>query len=173
MMDNSDTREFHLVDYWNVLLQRRWVVFTALLVLVTTVTIGSFLITPIYRSVCTIQIEREQPNVLQFQQVQPVGYDYMSYTDFYQTQYRLLASRNVARKTLQKLDLKNDPIVNRVVSRNTHKGFLSSVSAFLQRTPHDDLTPDPDRPYLKFIEDNLEINPLKNTHLVEIAFSLP
>ena len=62
MMENSDSREFHLVDYWNVLLRRRWVAFTALLVLVTTVTIGSFLITPIYRSVCTIQIEREQPN---------------------------------------------------------------------------------------------------------------
>jgi len=170
MMENSDTREFHLVDYWNVLLRRRWIVFTALLVLVTTVTIGSFLITPIYRSVCTIQIEREQPNVLQFQQVQPVGYDYMSYTDFYQTQYRLLSSRNVARKTLQKLDLKNDPIVNRGVARKPGKGLLGTLSSFLQRSPLDDLPPDPDRPYIEFIEDNLEINPLKNTHLVEIAF---
>jgi capsular exopolysaccharide synthesis family protein len=172
-MQAPDAREFHLVDYWTVLVRRRWVVFTAVLVLVTTVTIGSFLMTPIYRAVATIQIEKEQPNVLQFQQVQALGYDYLSYSDFYQTQYRLLGSRNVARKTIQNLDLKNDPIVNRLVARYQGRGLLGRLSDAIRRAPHEDLTPDPDRPYLRFLQDRLDVNPLKNTHLVEVAFESP
>ncbi len=170
MTENAPPREINLMEYWNVLMRRRWVVFTAVVVLVTIVTIGSFLITPTYRAVCTLQIEREQPNVLQFQQVQPVGYDYMSYNDFYQTQYRLLSSRNVARKAMQKLDLRNDPVVNRGVARSGRKGLLRTLASFIRKSPLDDLPRDPDKPYIEFILGGLEVEPLKSTHLVEISF---
>src|SRR6185369_15600 len=131
-MEPVTRKEINLVDYWNVLVHRRWVVFTAVVVLVITVTLGSFLISPTYQAICTLQIEREQPNVLTFQQVQPVGYDYMSYNDFYQTQYKLLASRNVAHKAMQKLDLRNDPVVNRLVGRKGGKGMLTKLSTFVR-----------------------------------------
>src|SRR6266705_720267 len=134
MMENGVTREVNLMEYVNVLSRRRWVVFTAVVVLVTTVTIGSFLIPPTYQAICTIQIEREQPNVLQFQQVQPVGYDYLSYNDFYQTQYRLLASRTVARKAMQTLDLRNDPIVNRSVATSGRKGILRTLTSMVHKS---------------------------------------
>ncbi|HEV8334808.1 MAG TPA: polysaccharide biosynthesis tyrosine autokinase [Candidatus Polarisedimenticolia bacterium] len=170
MSENAASREINLMEYWTVLVQRRWVVFTAVLVLVITVTLGSFLIAPTYMATCTIQIEREQPNVLQFQQVQPVGYDYLSYNDFYQTQYRLLSSRNVARKAMQKLDLRNDPVVNRVVARSKGKGLMQRLSSFVRKSPLEGLPEDPDKPYIEFTLGGLDINPLKNTHLVEISF---
>jgi len=169
-MEPVTQKEINLVEYWNVLVLRRWVVFTAVVVLVITVTLGSFLIPPTYQAICTLQIEREQPNVLTFQQVQPVGYDYMSYTDFYQTQYKLLSSRNVAHKAMQKLDLKNDPVVNRLVGRGSGKGVLTSLASFVRKSPLEDLPQDPDKPYVEFILGGLDINPLKNTHLVEITF---
>ncbi len=170
MMENASPREINLMEYWNVLLRRRWVVFTAVVVLVTVVTIGSFLIPPTYRAVCTIQIEREQPNVLQFQQVQPVGYDYQAYSDFYQTQYKLLSSRIVARKAMQKLDLRNDPVVNRAVATSGRKGILRRLLSLVRKSPLEGLPQDPDKPYIEFILGGLDINPLKNTHLVEISF---
>ena len=154
----------------NVLKRRRWVVFTAVVVLVITVTLGSFLIPPSYQAICTLQIEREQPNVLTFQQVQPVGYDYMSYNDFYQTQYRLLASHNVARKAMLKLDLRNDPVVNRLVNRVRHKGPFTRLAEIVRHSPLDEIPEDPDKPYIQFVLSGLDINPLKNTHLVEISF---
>ena len=169
-MESTPQREINLIDYWNVLVRRRWVVCTAVMVLVITVTVGSFLISPTYQAICTLQIEREVPNVLTFQQVQPVGYDYMSYNDFYQTQYRLLSSRNVARKAMQKLDLKNDPVVNRLVSRSSGKGLLSRVASFVRRSPLEDLPQDPDKPYIEYVLGGVDINPLKNTHLVEVSF---
>ena len=170
MMENAASREINLLEYWNVLVRRRWVVFTAVVVLATTVTIGSFLVPPTYRAVCTLQIERDQPNVLQFQQVQPVGYDYLSYTDFYQTQYRLLSSRNVARKAMQSLDLRNDPVVSRSVARSGRKGLVRTLVSFIRKSPLEDLPQDPDKPYIQFILRGLDITPLKNTHLVEISF---
>ena len=169
-MEPVTQKEINLVDYWKVLVRRRWVVFTAVVVLVTTVTLGSFLISPTYQAICTIQIEREQPNVLTFQQVQPVGYDYMSYNDFYQTQYKLVSSRNVAHKAMQKLDLRNDPVVNRMVGRGSGKGLLTSVASFVRKSPLEDLPKDPDKPYVEFILGGVDVNPLKNTHLVEISF---
>jgi polysaccharide biosynthesis transport protein len=170
MTDNVAPREINLMEYWNVLSRRRWVVFTAIVVLATTVTIGSFLVPPTYKAICTIQIEREQPNVLQFQQVQPVGYDYMSYTDFYQTQYRLLDSRTVARRAMQKLDLKNDPVVNRSVATTHRRGPVAAVLSLIRKSPLEGLPEDPDKPFVEFVLDGLDINPLKNTHLVEIHF---
>ncbi|MCI0567551.1 MAG: Wzz/FepE/Etk N-terminal domain-containing protein, partial [Acidobacteria bacterium] len=169
-MEPVTQKEINLVEYWNVLAHRRWVVFTAVVVLVITVTLGSFLISPTYQAICTIQIEREQPNVLTFQQVQPIGYDYMSYTDFYQTQYKLLSSRNVAHKAMQKLDLRNDPVVNRMVGRGSGKGLLTRLGSFVRKSPLEDLPKDPDKPYIEFILGGLDISPLKNTHLVEISF---
>ena len=169
-MDVLSQKEINLVDYWNVLKRRRWVVFTAVVVLVITVTLGSFLIPPTYQAICTLQIEREQPNVLTFQQVQPVGYDYMSYNDFYQTQYRLLASHNVARKAMLKLDLRNDPVVNRLVNRVRHKGPFTRLAEIVRHSPLDEIPEDPDKPYIQFVLSGLDINPLKNTHLVEISF---
>ncbi len=163
-------KEINLLDYWTVLQRRRWVVFTAVVVLVVTVTLGSFLIAPTYRSVCTLEIEREQPNVLEFQQVQPVGYDYMSYNDFYQTQYRLIASRNVARKAAHKLDLRNDPIVSRTVSQRGGKSLLTRMFEIFRKSPLDEIPDDPDKPYLEFVLAGLDVSPLKNTHLVEISF---
>src|SRR5258705_12365711 len=150
-MDAISPREINLLDYWSVLTHRRWVVFTAIVVLVITVTLGSFLISPTYQALCTLQIEREQPNVLTFQQVQPVGYDYMSYNDFYQTQYRLLSSRNVANKAMQKLDLRNDPVVSRMVGRGSGKGLLTGLASFVRKSPLEDIPRDPDKPYIEFI----------------------
>ncbi|HEU5180543.1 MAG TPA: polysaccharide biosynthesis tyrosine autokinase [Candidatus Polarisedimenticolia bacterium] len=169
-MEAGTTKEINLLDYWTVLQRRRWVVFTAVVVLLVTVTLGSFLIAPTYRSVCTLQIEREQPNVLEFQQVQPVGYDYMSYNDFYQTQYRLISSRNVARKAAHKLDLRNDPIVSRMVSRRGGKSMLTRMFEVFRKSPLDEIPDDPDKPYLEFVLAGLDVSPLKNTHLVEISF---
>jgi uncharacterized protein involved in exopolysaccharide biosynthesis len=99
-----------------------------------------------------------------------VGYDYMSYNDFYQTQYKLLSSRNVAHKAMQKLDLRNDPVVNRMVGRGSGKGLMASLASFVQKSPLEDLPQDPDKPYIEFILSGLDISPLKNTHLVEITF---
>ena len=57
----------HLLDYWNVIAKRRWVVLSCLLIVFTTVAIGTLKKKPIYEGKVLIEINPEQPNVLNFQ----------------------------------------------------------------------------------------------------------
>ena len=43
-----------LLDYWAILLRRRWIVYVAVCAVALTALIGSFLTTPLYRSTAAI-----------------------------------------------------------------------------------------------------------------------
>lgn len=89
--------EIHLSDYLRVLHKRRWTAITAFLIVFGSVTVYTFSTTPIFSARAQILIENENPNVVKFEEV----YDQNKTTnDYYQTQYRLLQSRLLARRTL-------------------------------------------------------------------------
>src|SRR3989338_4633652 len=92
--------ETHLHDYLRTILKYRWVAITCFAVVVGTVTIATFLQTPIYEGVAQVMIEQELPRVLNIQEVQAIGG-----TDFYQTQYEIIKSRAVLAKVIQTLRL--------------------------------------------------------------------
>src|SRR2546422_10743294 len=106
-MKEAQERESHLLDYWNVLLKRRWVIYTSLTVLTVTVTLGSLLMRPIYTATTRLQIEPSAPNILPFQDVMATAPDQRN--DFYQTQYGLIQSRRVAREAITSLGLDKHP----------------------------------------------------------------
>ncbi len=68
-MSEFQEKEIHLLEYWRVLVKRRWVIYTALAVLVSTVTLGSLLMMPVYTALTRLQIERNSPNILPFQEI--------------------------------------------------------------------------------------------------------
>ena len=55
--------EFHLLDYWKILVQRRWVVILAVVSVVLVALIGAFVATPLYRARATLLIERQRTTV--------------------------------------------------------------------------------------------------------------
>jgi len=92
----------HLRDYLRTLLKYRWVVMTCFAVVVGTVTIATFLQTPIYEGVARVMIERELPRVLNIQDVQALD---AGSQDFYQTQYEIIKSRPVLARVIESLRL--------------------------------------------------------------------
>ncbi|MEO8680209.1 MAG: Wzz/FepE/Etk N-terminal domain-containing protein, partial [Vicinamibacterales bacterium] len=98
--------EVHLVDYLRVLHKRRWTAITAFLIVVGSVTVYTFTATPIFSARAQILIENENPNVVKFEEV----YEQNKALDYYQTQYRLLQSRALARRTLEAEQLWEDPL---------------------------------------------------------------
>lgn len=94
--------ETHLHDYLRTILKYHWVVLTCFVVIVGTVTIGTFLQTPIYEGVARVMIERELPRVLNIQEVQAID---AGSQDFYQTQYEIIKSRPVLSKVIESLRL--------------------------------------------------------------------
>src|SRR5688572_21010919 len=104
---NPTERQVHLLDYWQVLVKRRWAIYSALLLVTGLVTLGSFLVQPQYTATAQLQIEKFNPKVLPFQDVMASYIDYRD--DFYETQSRLIQSRSVARAVVRRLELAKHP----------------------------------------------------------------
>src|SRR5678816_413521 len=113
-MEFTKERQAHLIDYWQVLVKRRWIIYYALMLVTGLVTLGSFLARPLYTATVQLQIEKYSPNVLPFQDVMNSYTDFRD--DFYETQSRLIQSRSVARAVVQRLDLTKNPLFDVVSS---------------------------------------------------------
>ena len=97
----------HLRDYVQIILKRRWVVLTCLLVVFSTVAIATLKKKPIYEGKVLVEINPEQPNVLNFQEVLQIStVDVESYRE---TQYRVLESRTLADRVVRALKLYRNP----------------------------------------------------------------
>jgi polysaccharide biosynthesis transport protein len=140
----SQDKEIHLLDYWRILVKRRWVVYTALTVVVVTVTLGSFLMRPVYTATTRLQIEQNTPDVLPFKEIMASVPDPRN--DFYQTQYGLIQSRRVAGEVIQSLGLARLPEFRVGAPPEEAK----RIDLFLKR---------------------LKVTPVRNSRLVDIAFS--
>src|SRR5262245_37561568 len=118
--------ETHLLDYVRVLYKRRWTAVTAFLTVFVAVTIYVFTATPRYTSRAQILIEKENANVVSFKE----AFEQNQITDdYYQTQYRLLQSRALARRTLDSLQLWNHPQFSPPRTNTISVGALVRASA--------------------------------------------
>ena len=106
--DDTPTNEpAHLRDYWHVVLRRRWLAITVMAMTVGAAAAYIALVKPVYEARAQILIERELPNVLDFDR-NPRATESAA-EDYYQTQFRLLQSRLLARRVVERLGLENDP----------------------------------------------------------------
>src|SRR5215472_13561381 len=99
--------EPHLYDYLLILRKHQWLILSFLLAVVTIVTVATFREKPVYVSSATLEIDRENENILPFR---GMDYDYMADLDNYiDTQSRILTSETLALQTIRNLDRNADP----------------------------------------------------------------
>ena len=144
----------HASEYFNVLLKRKWWFLGFFFSVVVLVGIYTFTRTPIFRAAAVLQIVQDNPQTLVGDRVDPLVAA-MSYGDalgkFYETQYKLLHSRSLAYKIMDTLNLKQHPEFKVAEDRGlSEQEIRNSIAETLQG--------------------NLEINPVKNTFLVEVAY---
>ena len=100
-------KDVHLLDYVKVIYKRRGTALTAFLLVAGSVVVYTFTATPIFEARTRLLIESDERNVVSFKQV--VQED-QTKADYYQTQYNILQSRVLARKTLDTLKLWDHPL---------------------------------------------------------------
>ena len=100
--------ERHLVDYLRVLYKRRWVAIPVFVIVFTTAAINSLRATPVYDATARILIENDSPAVSGLDELFRAS-DSWYQGEFYETQYRILQSRSLARRTIQDLGLLGHP----------------------------------------------------------------
>ena len=101
-------REPHLYDYLLILRKHQWLILSFLLTVVTVVSIATFRMRPVYIAKATIEIDRENNNILPFQGTDP--YDSMMDLDNYiETQSKVLTSETLALQTIRNTGLAANP----------------------------------------------------------------
>jgi capsular exopolysaccharide synthesis family protein len=152
---SSDT-EIDLRAWWRVLVKRRAVLLAVLLVVFVTTAILTFATKPLYRATAQILIERRPPAVLPFQEltVNESGADFKVNDMFYQTQLRLLQSRTLSVRVLERLRLRESPEFAEI---------RAAVSADRQDG-------DPDQPYVDAFLQRVQVAQVRNARLFDISY---
>lgn len=107
-----------------VLHKRRWVVLTIVAVVMTITAIATLSAVPVFRATAEVLIEKEDSNVVAFEET----VEQERSGDYYQTQYRLLRSRAIARRTMDSLGLWNEPRFYAAPAKPTAVRRLASVA---------------------------------------------
>lgn len=166
----GDEDSIDLLEYWRVLVRRRWTVFSVLSIAIVATVLMTFLMTPIYRSTVVLQIERESGKVMKkYEEITPEegGWDSR---EFYQTQYQLLESRNLARKVIDKLGME---LADKEVE-NPKSSFFKELRTLLSSWLQDSKQQQAKKPdYETLFLANLTIEPVKNSRLVKISYDSP
>ncbi len=150
-------RVFSVHDYLRILVKRRWTVLAVFLLALALAALQAFTATPIYQATVQILIERQPPRVLETQN-QP--YDVYSSEEFYQTQYKLLESRALAKRAADKIGLKNRPPFV--------KEFAELPTDADQRTRQR-----LEESLVDAVIKDLEVEPVRSSSLVNVSFSSP
>lgn len=98
--------------YLRVLDQRKWTILVFLAVVVGGVTAWTLRQTPIYRATATVQVDLNAPSVLgrEVEQVEDLGTgSYWNNQEYLETQYKIVQSREVAKRVAKALNLDQDP----------------------------------------------------------------
>ena len=174
--------EHHLMDYVRVVYKRRWIAIPALVVVFLTGAVNSFRTTPLYEARTQLLIEKDTPKVASLNtmfQEQDGWYN----DDFYQTQYKILQSRTLARRTVVLMNLTKHPSLQQALAPKsapiTVTGLMNGAVGLARRAvmgapakpaakaQHPEGS-DPVAPYVGFVLGSLNVVPVRNSRIVEL-----
>jgi succinoglycan biosynthesis transport protein ExoP len=168
--NERNEREVTLRDYWKVIRKRRWTIIAFFLIVVVTTAVVTFTIRPIYRGTATIQINKENPQIVDFKEIFAVN---TTDRDYYQTQYKLLESRKLARRVIHLLKLSEHPEFLPQVQTPLQKwksSIRTSLLALFTSSGRDLSEVDKQTILIDRFLEKVEIEPIRSTRLVQIHF---
>jgi polysaccharide biosynthesis transport protein len=148
---------FALRDFWRLIQARRGIVAAAIFASLLAAAAYNFLRVPTYLATVTIQIDREQPNIARLDEDLsrlPERPDYI------ETQYKILKSRTLARRVIERLDLDQVPELSRGVPRAPAPPPWAGAEAQAPVHPR----------VVDAVLARLRVDPGKGTRLVDVSF---
>ena len=168
----QEEREVHLRDYWKVVLKRRWTIIAFFFIVLITTAVATFTMRPIYRGTTTLQINKENPQIVDFKEMFAVN---TMDLDYYQTQYKVLESRSLAKRVIQSLKLSEHPEFLATPETPFQKWkaeLFQSVTTFFSSPTSDREPSETEKESLlvnRFLK-RLKVEPIRNSRLVKIHF---
>ena len=158
-----------LTQYWRLFLRQRWWIFGSIAVAAVIGIIVTLLMTPMYKAITRIEIQRESKNIVQIQGVEPESN--VADVEFYQTQYGLLGGRSLAQSVAHALRLGDDPHFFELMGEGAAADKMFSGG---RPVANDKATRDArERSASKLLLRHIVINPQRLSRLVDLEFSSP
>ena len=168
---SSDDLDPH--ELVRILYRRRWAMATIFAVIVLTTVVHTFTATPVYEARTRLLIETDDPNVVSFKAVVDEG---QPNPDYYQTQYGILQSRELARRTIESLRLwHSQPAGTEETGANVWSMLWSRLwsAESSEQLPAQPTSTDDALAQSVAIDrflGNLSIEPMRNSRLVDVKF---
>lgn len=109
--NTEQEEEVNLLDYWRILVKRRWTVIATLAMVLIIALVKTLLTTPIYRATSVVQVENDTLQVVKVEGIEPMGsYD----ANFLETQIGLLNSRALAQRVVRQMGLQRTGELSRL-----------------------------------------------------------
>lgn len=171
--------EVHLMDYVRVLYKRRYLAVAVFVLVFGSVAAYTFTATPVFEARTRLLIEADTPNVVTFQEVVN---EQQQRADYYQTQYNVLQSRSLARRTIEQLNLWDHPQF--AGDPNAKPGLIAGAVDWAVNlmgdsgNVADNAIPGADETMgqsaiIDAFLDGLSVTPLRNSRLVDVKYRSP
>src|SRR5712671_7384058 len=151
---NLSPHEPHLYDYLLTLRKHQWLILSFMLAVVTITSIGTFRMQPVYVATSRIEIDRENSNILPFQNTDDYVVDLENYIE---TQSKILTSETLALQTIRNGGLTARPEFS---SPGGPSEAIASGSLKNQKRP----------PELAGFLGSLSVRRVPNTRLMDVSF---
>jgi succinoglycan biosynthesis transport protein ExoP len=169
-------RDIQLADHLKVLYKRRWLASAVFVVVFVSVSVITLTQTPIYEAKVQLLIEKENSNVVSFKEAFEQN---QVADDYYQTQYRILQSRALARRAIDALDLWRPAAAPALEKQKGVRTRLREAQAWLQQrvfgmAARPAMAPDESAAQSARIDavlSGLTVAPIRNSRLVEIRYA--
>lgn len=186
---HSTSDERHLLDYVRTVYKRRWIAIPVFLLVFLAGSLNAMRETPVYRARTQVLIERDTPGVATLDQMFQTTDGW--YNDaFYQTQYRILQSRSLARRAIDDMKLWDRPL-GRTPEPKTSLDPISLARKAASTVYHAVAGPAPEpqpeaageprgtdetdmqSAKIDAFRGGISIEPVRNSRLVDILFTSP
>jgi polysaccharide biosynthesis transport protein len=177
LYESEEDESINLLDYWRVIVKRRWTILTAMAAVLVIAAIATWKATPIYRSTIKIQIDPEQTNVLPFKDTVEPTASYAQSQDYLQTQFKVLESKTLAARVIKALDLENNRDFAGTSKAEPKSKTLEWVRSWFGAGQKEGVETDPsaaeerklDR-LVRIFGGSLSTTPIRNSRLVDVSY---
>jgi len=179
-MNKEDRREIDLMDYWQVMVRRKNVLFIFAGVLILLVGIYTFTVPPKYRPTATILIGEPRSKMLNVED----EFGFMGYRSqmldlvYINTQLNLLQSTSLAERVVNAMDLMSHPHFG--AKKKTRKSIIALVKDFVtfkwlrsKNKAQGDVSAlrDPAVELALSVKKGLTVSPIRDTSIFELSFT--
>ena len=154
-------------QWMQILLKWKWVIAATIAVAVILGIIATLLITRMYTASVTLEIAREEANVVNIEGVEPqIG---SLDQEFYQTQYGLLKSRSLAEQVARELNLQKSPQFFAMFDETDAAGFEDGLQGGSDKSQEAKRV----RIAAELLLENIAVSPERASRLVVLGFESP